>query len=145
LHLLKIRAKSLKICAKSLNILEKRRATLFDFIKWRPTFADKHTKTFFGGHPKKVFMIFEGKNCRQSRPKLFGQVWENSGKILRSPKNLPAPTPMVLSMQLPQQSICESKHNFHTQLSRTNVNENSSMKVQTIHMKTKWFQPRIQS
>jgi len=30
--------------------------------------------------PKKVFMIFEGKICRQSRPKHFGQVWENSGK-----------------------------------------------------------------
>jgi len=25
----------------------------------------------------------------------FGQVWENSGKYPRTPKNLPAPTPMT--------------------------------------------------
>jgi len=30
---------------------QKWRPTLFDFIKWRPTFAEKHMKTLFGRHP----------------------------------------------------------------------------------------------
>jgi len=43
----KIWTKSLKIRAKSLKILAKWRTTLFNFKKWRLTFAEKHTKTFF--------------------------------------------------------------------------------------------------
>ena len=34
---------------------------------------------------------------------------------------------------------------FRTQLCRSYMNENSSTKVNTIHMKAKWFQPRILS
>jgi len=50
---------------KSLKIREKWRTTLFGFKKWRPTFAEKHMKTFLRGHTKKVFMIFVGEICRK--------------------------------------------------------------------------------
>jgi len=55
-HLLKIRAKWPPI--------------LFDFMKWRPTFAEKHMKTFFGGHPKKGLHDLWGK-------KFAGKVAQN--------------------------------------------------------------------
>jgi len=42
--------------------------------KWRPTFAEKHIKTYFWRSYQKVTQ------------KLFGQVWEIRAKILRTPK-----------------------------------------------------------
>jgi len=50
----------LKIGAKSLKIRVKWRSMLLDFKKWRPRFAEKHMKTFFGGHTKK--RSFAGEN-----------------------------------------------------------------------------------
>jgi len=35
----------------------------------------------------------------KSAHKLFRQVWGNSAKILRTPKNLPAPTAMIDSIR----------------------------------------------
>jgi len=35
-------------------------------------------KTFFGGHPKKVFLIFEGKKLWAKSPKTF---WASLGKL----------------------------------------------------------------
>jgi len=49
----KIMAKSLKIWEKSQKSGQKWCPTLFDFKKWRPTFAEKHMKIFVGGHTKK--------------------------------------------------------------------------------------------
>jgi len=49
----------------------------------------------------------------------------------------------VLTVILPQHCTCKTKHHFPTQLCRTHMNKNSSMKVYTIHMETKCFQPRI--
>jgi len=41
-------------------------------------------------------MIFVEENLWAKRAqKLFGQVWGSSGKTLRTPENLPAPTPAV--------------------------------------------------
>jgi len=41
-------------------------------------------------------MVFvEGTFVGKVAQKIFGQVWENSGKILRTPKSLPPPTPMA--------------------------------------------------
>jgi len=79
---LKIWAKSLEIWAKSLKYEQKWSPTCFDLKKW------SHEECFFGGHPKyglhtqKVAKYFSGK---------FEEIW---AKILRTPKNLPAPTPM---------------------------------------------------
>jgi len=92
--ILKILTKSLKIRTKSLNILEKFlkiwakwRPTLFDFKKWRPRFAEKQVKTIFGGS--------HHKNGRQKLHDnffvKFAKLW---AKILCTPKNLLAPTPM---------------------------------------------------
>ena len=73
---------------------QKRRPTLFHFIKWRPTFAEKHTKTFFGDHPKKVFMIFEGK-------KIVGKVAQNvSGKFGKIRAKSFAPQKICLILHL---------------------------------------------
>ena len=95
-------------------------------------------KTFFGGHPKKGLHDRWGKKLAgkvtQNFSGKFGKIW---AKILRTPKNVLAPTLMVLIMQLPQHATCESKYHFPTQLCRTYVNENSSTKVNTIHMKAK--------
>jgi len=45
---------------------------------WRP---------FWRLHHKEVFMIFMGENLQAKvSQKLYGQVWGNSGKILRTPK-----------------------------------------------------------
>jgi len=46
-------------------------------------------------------MIFVGDNLyRKVAQQLFGQVWGNRAKILRTPKNLLAPTPMVYTTGL---------------------------------------------
>jgi len=87
--------------------------TLFDFIKWRPTFAEKHKKTVFRGHPKKGLHDLWGKRfvgkVAQNFSGTFGKI---RAKILHTPTNLPAPTPMVLTKQLPQHSTCKSKNYF---------------------------------
>jgi len=69
----------LKIWTKSLKIWVN--PTSFDFKKWHPRFAEKHTKTCFGVHTKKVFMIFVGKFVSKSCTKSF------SGKNLSHPHN----------------------------------------------------------
>ena len=51
----------------------------------------------------------------------------------------------VITMQLPQHCTCKRNTLLRTQLCRPYMNENSSTKVNTIHMKAKWFQPRIPS
>ena len=87
--------------------------TLFDFIKWRPTFAEKHKKTVFGGHPKwGLHDLWGTRFVGKVAQNFSGKFWKIRAKILRTPTNLPAPTPMVLTMQLPQHSTCESKHHF---------------------------------
>ena len=46
--------------------------------------------------PITVFMIFVGENLQANvAQKLFYPVWGIRGKILHTPKDLPAPTPMV--------------------------------------------------
>jgi len=41
-------------------------------------------------------MIFVGENLQAKVAQNYiGKVWRNSGKILRTPKYLPAPTPML--------------------------------------------------
>jgi len=108
-YLLKMRAKSMEIWANTLkirakfapNILrfekygtqlalirKKWRHTCFDLIKkWRP----KSHEDLLEVIRNTVFMkTFKQKSAQN----FFGQVWGNSGKILRTPKNLPAPTPM---------------------------------------------------
>jgi len=50
----KFRAKLLKIWAKFLKMRAKMAPNVVDFNKWRTTFAKKHTKTFCGGHTKKM-------------------------------------------------------------------------------------------
>jgi len=97
INLLKIRAKSLKIWAKLMKIRAKLAPNIqFDFNKWRPTFAEKHMKTYFlVVISQKGFYDLCGRKCVDKvAQKLFGQVWGYSGKILNSPKNLPALTPM---------------------------------------------------
>jgi len=80
-ELLKIRAKSLKIRAKS-------RPT-FDFFSPKPR---KHTNTFFGGHndcviSKKSLHGFVRKICREKSHKNFlSKFWSNSGKSLSRPQ-----------------------------------------------------------
>ena len=60
-----------------------------------------------GGHPKKGFHDLWGKKfvgtVAQNFSGKFGKIQAN---IFRTPKNLPAPTPVVLTMQLPQHSTC---------------------------------------
>jgi len=78
---------------------QKWRPTLFAFKKWSPTFAEKHMKTFFWRpHKENVFMIFVGEICRQTPHKnfsgKFGEIW---AKMLRTPNNLPPPTPMTIT------------------------------------------------
>jgi len=61
--------------------------TLLDLKKWRPRFAEKPMKTFFGGQFKKRswWTLWE-KNCRQScTNNFYGQVWGHAGKN-RTPK-----------------------------------------------------------
>jgi len=70
---------------------------LLDFKKWRPKFAEKHTKTFFGGHNKKGLndlgrREFVGKSCTKNFSEKFGEIRE---KILHKPKNLASPKPMM--------------------------------------------------
>jgi len=56
-----------------------------------------HMKTFcFGGHPKiSLHKLCRRKYSHKKLPENFGQVWGNSDKIFRTPKNLHAPTPVL--------------------------------------------------
>jgi len=46
--------------------------------KWRPAFAEKHRKTFFGVRTEKGLHDLCGrKSAGKVAQKLFGQVWEN--------------------------------------------------------------------
>jgi len=65
---------------QNLKIRAKWRPIMLDFIKWRPTFAEKHMKTFFGDHPKRSSWSLRENICWRSRQRLLGQVWENLGK-----------------------------------------------------------------
>ena len=57
-------------------------------------FAEKHMKTFFRRtHQKRSRWSLWEKICRQNCTKTFRASLGNSGKILRIPKNLPAPAP----------------------------------------------------
>jgi len=60
-----------------------------------PNVLQKNTwRPFFGGHTKKGLDDLCGRKfVGKIAQKLFGQVWEIQAKILRIPKNLPAPTP----------------------------------------------------
>jgi len=77
-----------------LFIGKKWRLTWFDFTKWHPTFAEKHMKTFFEVIRKKGLNDLCGRHfVGKSRTKFFsGKFGEIRTKILRTQKNLPAPT-----------------------------------------------------
>jgi len=52
--------------------------------------------TFFEVTPKTVLMIFVGGNLKPKfHKKLFGEFGEIRAKIIRIPKTLPAPKPMM--------------------------------------------------
>jgi len=51
----------------------------------------------------------------------------------------------VLSMQLPQHYTCKSKHRFPYKIVPASHERKQLQKMNTIHMKAKWFQPRIPS
>jgi len=85
----KIRAKSLKTWEKSLKIWAKWYPTFFCFKKMAPSVCRKwsHTKN----HPKKGVHDLWGRKSHKNILGKFGEIW---AKILRTPKNFPAPTPM---------------------------------------------------
>ena len=89
---LKICAKSLKIREKSLNILAKSRQkwhpSLFDFKRWRPTFAEIQVKTFFGRHTKKrsSWSLWENICSQKSHNNVSGKFGENPGKYPSHPQ-----------------------------------------------------------
>ena len=63
--------------------------------KWRPTFAEKHMKTFFGEFTsKKIFMTFVGENLQKAHKKILASLEKFGQKSFSTPKILPAPTPM---------------------------------------------------
>jgi len=63
------------------------RPWLLDFKKRRPRFAEKHMKTLFGGHTKKVVMIFVKKVCRKKLHKtLRGSLGKFGQKSFATPK-----------------------------------------------------------
>jgi len=89
-----------KTFAKSLTIREKWRPTWFDLKKLAPNICRITWKYFF-------LCVFAEKLA----PKFFGQVWGNLCKILRTPKNSPAPTPMIWScLCWPQTHSGQSAH-----------------------------------
>jgi len=95
---LKIWAKPLKNSVKSLKIRAKMAPDVAWLQKMAPNICRKAQlrPLFSRSHQKQVFIFFVGENLwATGAQKLFGQVWGNSGKILRTPKNLPAPTPKL--------------------------------------------------
>jgi len=64
-------------CFDLLKSGQKCHATLFNFKKWCPTFAEKHMNPFLEVTPKKVF--FMGENLLAKVTKNFRQVWGASG------------------------------------------------------------------
>jgi len=67
---------------------QKWRSTLFDFKKWRPTFAEKHNlRPILEVTPKTHLHDLCGRKLwAKGAQKLFGKVWGNSGKNLSHPK-----------------------------------------------------------
>jgi len=60
-----------------------------------------------------VYCTEQSKQEEMPHPAIFlKQFLEDIQSLLDRPLNLPAPTPMVLTMQLPQHSTCKSKHHF---------------------------------
>jgi len=92
---LKIWAESLKTGAKCLKIGAKMAPSVFLISKHcaqRPNVKD----FFWRSCQQKVFMIFVGENLQaKSHKNLSGKFRKIRAKILRTPKNLPAPTLMV--------------------------------------------------
>jgi len=93
---LKICTKPLKIWVKSLKIWQKRRPTLFDFKNGAQRLQKNAIKTIFWRlNQKQGFMFFVGENVwTKGAQKLFGKVGKIRAKNLRTPQNMPAPTPM---------------------------------------------------
>jgi len=62
---------------------------LFDLKKLRPTFAEKHEKTFvfFGGHTNKGLHDLCGRKFVGKVVQYLEQFVKNRAKILRTPKN----------------------------------------------------------
>jgi len=93
---LKIRAKSLKLWTKFLKIWVKPLKILEKMATNVCRKTQKHMKTFFGGHTKKGLHNLCGRICRQKLYKNFsGKFGEIRAKILRTPKILPSPIPVI--------------------------------------------------
>jgi len=73
---------------------QNRRPTSFDFKKWRPTFAEK--RPYLEVTSKTGLHVLCGSKCVGIRRKknFSGKFGEIRTKILRTHKNLSAPTPM---------------------------------------------------
>jgi len=71
-------------------------------MSWRPTLQN-HMKTFFGGHPKKCLHDLCG--WKYSRENALGKFGEIRPKILRTPKYLPAATPMCVPVSWKMQKV----------------------------------------
>jgi len=67
--------------------------TYFDLKKMAPNVCTITWRPFFGGQPKNGY--HKKLIAQKVTLNFFGQVWENLGKNLRTPKNLPAHTPMT--------------------------------------------------
>jgi len=94
---MKIWANSLKIQAKiapNLLWLKEMAPNVFHLKSWSPK---SHENVFFGGHPKNGLQY-----SQKTWPKSFsGTFGEIRAKILRTPRKLPAPTPMGYSIAEP--------------------------------------------
>jgi len=141
----------LKIWAKSLKIWAKMAPNLVWFHKmqkntWRPFFIPRSSLKR-EVIPKKGLHDLWGKKFVGKVAQNFSGKFGIRAKIFRTPKNLPAPTPVVLTMQLPQHSTCKSKHHF-TYTSVPDPRERKQLhetEYKITHLKAKWFQPRIPS
>jgi len=99
----------LEIWATSLKIRVKMTPNIAWLQKIAPKFCRKTHEDLFGGHTKKGLNYlcgreFVGKSCT----KLFGEFGEIRAKILRIPKTLPAPKPMMKRPLRSCNSPCES-------------------------------------
>jgi len=114
---LKIRAKSVKTFANSLQLRAKMAPNVCDLKEIAPNvlsfekMAPKITRRrfFFGGHPKC--------SLHAQKNNFSGKFEEIRAKILRTPKNLPAPAPMItlivcwksVNGQVCESSECKTK------------------------------------
>ena len=114
----KIRAKSLKIWEESLKNrqnLWKLHAKMATNVVWLQKMATNICRKinvgllFWRSHQKRSSWSLWEKICRQkSHNNFFGQVWGNSGKNPRTPKNLLAPTPMAGAVDPFAYPLCTS-------------------------------------